>query len=86
MSCVHLTEAPRPTEPRVAQGCQECLAIGSRDWVHLRECLTCGQVGCCDSSPYRHATGHFQSTGHPVMRSAQPGEWWRWCYIDEEIG
>ncbi|GAB2961914.1 UBP-type zinc finger domain-containing protein [Micromonospora polyrhachis] len=85
MSCVHLVEASSPLS-RTAEGCQECLEIGSREWVHLRECLTCGQVGCCDSSAYRHATGHFHRTGHPVMRSVQPGESWRWCYVDEEIG
>jgi uncharacterized UBP type Zn finger protein len=51
-------------------------------WVSLRECLTCGQVGCCDSSPLRHATAHFNDTGHPVIESAEPGEDWRWCYLD----
>jgi uncharacterized UBP type Zn finger protein len=61
------------------------VAIGNTEWVHLRACLTCGHVGC-DSSEYRHATGHFELTGHPVMRSIQPGEAWRWCFVDEEIG
>jgi uncharacterized UBP type Zn finger protein len=56
--------------------------MGSR-WVHLRMCLTCGQVGCCDSSPNKHATKHFKHSGHPLMRSAQPGEGWVWCYVDE---
>ena len=65
-------------------GCEECLKSGSR-WVHLRMCLICGHVGCCDSSPNKHATGHYLSTGHPVMQSAEPGESWRWCYIDEAM-
>ncbi|WP_018347869.1 UBP-type zinc finger domain-containing protein [Longispora albida] len=66
--------------------CGECVAVGHRDWVHLRQCLSCGHVACCDSSPYRHATGHFHATRHPVMRSAEPGEAWRWCYVDEVLG
>jgi Zn-finger in ubiquitin-hydrolases and other protein len=65
-----------------ADGCEDCLAIGS-DWVHLRLCLICGHVGCCDDSPNRHATAHFHATGHPVMRSHEPGEDWGWCYVDE---
>ena len=60
----------------------ECLQTGGR-WVHLRRCLTCGHIGCCDSSPSRHATGHFQSTGHPLVQSFEPGEDWVWCYADE---
>lgn len=84
-ACSHLAEVtaiPEPTSPR---GCQECLAEGSR-WVHLRLCLTCGHVGCCDSSPRRHATAHFRGTTHPVVRSFEPGEDWRWCFVDETIG
>ena len=65
-----------------AAGCEDCLAIGS-DWVHLRLCLVCGHVGCCDESPNRHATRHFHATGHPVMRSFEPGETWGWCFVDE---
>src|SRR5690349_3845372 len=65
-----------------ADGCEDCLRIGST-WVHLRLCLTCGHVGCCDSSPNRHATRHFHEVQHPIMRSFEPGESWRWCYIDE---
>jgi uncharacterized UBP type Zn finger protein len=80
-SCTHLDQigdvAPQPPE-----GCAECLASGGR-WVHLRECLTCGHVGCCDSSPNRHATAHARATSHPVIRSAEPGEDWFWCYEDE---
>ena len=67
-----------------AQGCQECLAAGSA-WVHLRLCMLCGHVGCCDSSPNRHATKHFEATGHPVVRSLEPGEDWGWCYEDEVV-
>ncbi|MFI7606114.1 UBP-type zinc finger domain-containing protein [Micromonospora sp. NPDC049366] len=85
MSCAHLTEAGT-AEPRTTAECPDCVAIGSTDWVHLRACLTCGHVGCCDSSPNRHATKHFEQTGHPVMRSIEPGESWRWCFVDEEIG
>jgi uncharacterized UBP type Zn finger protein len=65
-----------------ADGCEECLAIGA-SWVHLRLCLTCGQVGCCDSSPNKHATRHFLATGHPVIASYEPDEQWAWCYVDE---
>jgi hypothetical protein len=64
------------------QGCRECLAAGGR-WVHLRVCLECGHVGCCDSSPGKHASGHYRSVGHPIMRSLEPGETWGWCHVDE---
>ena len=63
-------------------GCEECLRIG-QGWVHLRLCLRCGHVGCCDASPGRHATKHFQGTGHPMIRSLEPGEFWAWCYVDQ---
>ena len=76
----HLAEI-RPVNPK-SKGCEDCLRIGS-GWVHLRLCLTCGQVGCCDSSPNRHATKHFQKTKHPIVQSLEPGESWRWCYVDE---
>lgn len=82
--CEHLVSAPvlsAPDEP----GCADCLADGTR-WVALRMCLTCGNVGCCDSSPGRHATAHFRSSEHPVMRSVEPGEDWRWCYVDHQTG
>jgi uncharacterized UBP type Zn finger protein len=78
--CTHtasITDAP-PSGP----GCLECTLTGDR-WVHLRRCATCGQVGCCDSSPNRHATAHFHATGHPVVQSYEPGEEWFWCYADE---
>jgi uncharacterized UBP type Zn finger protein len=65
-----------------ALGCEECLKTGS-PWVHLRLCLTCGHVGCCDSSPGRHATKHFHRQGHPVVASFEPGERWAWCYVDQ---
>lgn len=64
--------------------CKACLESGQK-WVKLRMCLTCGNVGCCDSSPGRHATRHFEETGHALMRSAEPGEAWVWCYVDEKM-
>ena len=62
--------------------CEECIKTGA-SWVHLRMCLSCGHVGCCDSSPNKHATKHYQHTSHPLIRSAEPGESWVWCYADE---
>lgn len=62
--------------------CEPCVALGD-GWVHLRACLACGQVGCCDSSKNQHATAHFRATGHPVVRSLEAGESWLWCYVDE---
>jgi uncharacterized UBP type Zn finger protein len=62
-------------------GCEDCLRTGD-SWVHLRVCLACGHVGCCDQSKNKHATQHFHATGHPVMRSGEPGETWGWCYVD----
>jgi len=80
--CSHL-DGIRVTElPEPLAGCEECLAIGGW-WVHLRMCLTCGKVGCCDNSPFKHATKHFHEVGHPLIRSAEPGEGWSWCYVDE---
>ena len=78
--CTHASWI-RPVSPKT-EGCEECLASGDT-WVHLRLCLTCGHVGCCDQSKNKHATRHFRTTGHPVMRSLEPGEDWRWCYVDE---
>jgi monovalent cation/hydrogen antiporter len=83
--CAHLRDAPRVTAARTPEGCEECLRDGTR-WVHLRLCLSCGHVGCCDSSPQKHATGHFHESGHPVMRSIEPGEAWRWCFADQLLG
>jgi uncharacterized UBP type Zn finger protein len=62
--------------------CEDCVKTGDR-WLHLRMCLECGHVGCCDSSKNKHATKHFRSTKHPLVRSAEPGEAWVWCYVDE---
>lgn len=81
--CGHAAAVTVRAVQRPAEGCVDCLANGGR-WVHLRVCLSCGHVGCCDSSPNRHATGHFRSTGHPIITSAEPGESWVWCYVDEE--
>jgi len=79
-TCPHLSQI-RDVAP-TSRGCAECLALGDT-WVHLRLCLTCGHVGCCDSSPNQHATKHFHSTLHPIMKSLEPGEAWGWCYIDQ---
>ena len=78
--CSHLDQI-RPVVPGT-RGCEECLAIGAR-WVHLRLCMSCGHVGCCNSSPYRHASAHHRRTHHPIMRSLEPGEDWGWCFVDE---
>lgn len=78
-TCQHMSQI-RDVTPS-AQGCEECLQSGD-NWVHLRECLICGHIGCCDSSKNKHATKHFHSTRHAIMRSFQPGEHWMWCYVD----
>jgi monovalent cation/hydrogen antiporter len=83
--CAHLGEAPIAVRPNTPEGCEECLRNGTH-WVHLRLCLYCGHVGCCDSSPERHATRHFEQVKHPVLRSFEPGESWRWCFVDEQLG
>ncbi len=79
--CTHLDQVlvDRPDE---VEGCEECLAIGA-SWVHLRVCRTCGRVGCCDSSPNRHASKHARAVGHPIVTSVQPGEYWSYCYVDD---
>jgi hypothetical protein len=79
--CAHRGDI-RDVSARTPAGCEECLAGGGR-WVHLRLCLTCGHVGCCDSSPGRHASAHFRRSAHPIVQSFEPGESWRWCYVDE---
>ncbi len=79
-TCTHLDQI-RTVTPR-SDGCEECLRAGD-DWMHLRLCLTCGRVGCCDDSKNKHATAHFHSTGHPVIESLEPGEGWCWCYVDQ---
>ena len=82
-ACAHVDDSVQITQlPESVPGCEECLASGS-PWCHLRMCMTCGHVGCCDSSPNKHATAHSNATGHPIVRSVQPGENWAWCYVDE---
>lgn len=81
MACHHFDHLPEVH--RGSKGCEECLQMGD-SWVHLRECLICGHVGCCDSSKNKHATKHFHATQHPVMRSVEPGDRWGWCYVDKE--
>jgi uncharacterized UBP type Zn finger protein len=82
--CGHVTSATPRQVTRPTAGCEECLKIGAQ-WVHLRICLACMHVGCCDSSPNRHATAHFHETNHPVMTSGEPGETWAYCYPDEQL-
>jgi uncharacterized UBP type Zn finger protein len=81
-ACRHTNEI-QVTET-VKKGCEDCLRTGDT-WVHLRLCLTCGHVGCCDSSKNRHATAHYRSTKHPLVRSIEPGESWVWCYVDKTM-
>jgi uncharacterized UBP type Zn finger protein len=80
--CTHrdMIRAVTPSAP----GCEECIQLGD-EWVHLRICLTCGHVGCCDNSKNKHAAQHFHATGHPIMQSLEPGEDWKWCYIDQIV-
>ena len=80
--CIHADSIAK-VEPTTL-GCKECLELGSR-WVHLRVCRTCGHVGCCDSSPHKHARAHFRETGHPVIEGYDPPEGWGWCYIDRKL-
>jgi uncharacterized UBP type Zn finger protein len=79
--CKHLDQMVE-AEPQTPTGCTACLAIGGT-WVHLRLCLGCGFVGCCDNSPNQHATHHFEETSHPLIQSFERGEDWVWCYVDE---
>ena len=81
-ACTHLDQIEVLELPDQIAGCEECLAMAGR-WVHLRMCQACGQIGCCDSSPNRHASRHAHASGHAVARSAEPGEDWSWCYVDE---
>jgi uncharacterized UBP type Zn finger protein len=78
--CEHLGQIKQVTPS--ANGCEDCLRMGG-SWVHLRLCETCGHVGCCDSSPNRHATKHYQAKRHPVIKSFEPGEEWGYCYVDD---
>jgi uncharacterized UBP type Zn finger protein len=80
--CTHLEAVSVTQLPAEVDGCEDCLSTGGK-WLHLRICLTCGHVGCCDSSPNRHATAHNRATAHPIIRSLEPGEEWSWCYPDE---
>jgi hypothetical protein len=82
MPCTHLDQVRLLKPPSDIAGCEECLKIGS-GWVHLRMCPTCGVIGCCDSSPNRHASRHAREAVHPIMRSVEPGEDWSWCVIDD---
>jgi uncharacterized UBP type Zn finger protein len=82
MPCTHLDHVHVTELPEAVDGCEDCLASGD-GWVHLRICLECGRVGCCDSSPNRHASAHARETGHPIIRSIEPGEDWSWCFVDE---
>ena len=81
-ACSHLDQIADVTPS--AEGCEKCLATGDT-WFHLRLCLVCGHVGCCDTSKNKHATAHFQATSHPLIRSFQPGETWVFCYVDEVV-
>lgn len=83
--CNHLRDYDSPPAPRTPDGCEDCLREG-RAWVHLRLCMACGRVGCCDSSPGRHADAHWRESAHPVVRSFEPGEAWRWCFEDQVPG
>ena len=80
-TCTHLDQV-HEVRPRTPEGCEECLKTGSW-WVHLRLCLSCGHVGCCDNSPNKHATQHYHQTHDPLIQSFEPGEDWGWCYVDE---
>ena len=82
-SCSHLDQVDPAAVPS-ADGCEECLRDGGR-WVHLRMCRSCGHVGCCDSSPGKHATAHSGAAGHVLVSSFEPGEQWWWCYTDEVV-
>jgi uncharacterized UBP type Zn finger protein len=80
--CTHLDQIKIEKLPRSVAGCEECLATGGK-WLHLRICLICGHVGCCDDSPNRHASAHYRETSHPIIHSLEPGEAWSWCFVDD---
>jgi uncharacterized UBP type Zn finger protein len=82
VTCAHVDQLPTEVKPSSNEGCEDCLKAGHHDWVHLRLCLSCGHVGCCDSSPGTHATLHHKDSGHPIIQSFEPGEDWRWCFVD----
>ena len=81
--CEHAAGMKNPA-PKTPGECEECVRVGDA-WVHLRECEECGNVGCCDSSKNKHATRHYHASGHPVIKSLEPGERWKWCYVDEAV-
>jgi uncharacterized UBP type Zn finger protein len=81
-TCTHLDQIKITELPESVEGCEECLKTGD-PWLHLRICLECGKVGCCDSSPNKHATAHFRGVDHPIVRSFEPGEDWFYCYADD---
>jgi uncharacterized UBP type Zn finger protein len=83
-TCTHLDSVMITQLPTSVEGCEDCLLIGD-PWLHLRICLQCGHVGCCDDSPNRHATAHAADSGHPIIRSLEPGEVWSWCFVDELV-
>ncbi len=83
-TCTHIDSVEYFDPPGEIPGCEECLKLGM-SWVHLRMCQECGHIGCCDNSEGKHATAHFHDTGHPLIRSAEPGEDWSWCYVDEAV-
>jgi Zn-finger in ubiquitin-hydrolases and other protein len=80
--CTHLDQVELSELPDAVDGCEDCLREGGK-WLHLRICLTCGHVGCCDDSPSRHASAHAGTSSHPIIRSLEPGEEWSWCYLDQ---
>jgi hypothetical protein len=80
-TCTHLDQITNGSP--TATGCEDCIAAGRHDWVHLRVCQSCARVGCCDNSPGRHATAHFHAVHHPIIRSYEPGEDWYYCYLDD---
>ncbi len=81
-ACTHLDQVHVFELPSAVDGCEDCLAMGGK-WLHLRICLSCGHVGCCDDSPNRHARAHAASDSHPIIRSLEPGEEWSWCFVDQ---
>jgi uncharacterized UBP type Zn finger protein len=81
-NCTHIDHVHVTELPEAVDGCADCLQTGE-PWLHLRICLECGHVGCCDDSPNQHATAHARSSEHPIIRSLEPGEDWAWCYVDE---
>jgi ubiquitin-hydrolase Zn-finger-containing protein len=83
-ACEHVEEVQHDLSAGPEPVCEECARAGEESWVSLRQCMTCGHVGCCDSSPGQHATAHHHDTSHPMVRTLQPGQDWVWCYVDEK--